>query len=63
MVYSDGLNFDSKQQAVPVGIACQLCDRPDCVQRAAPPPLKAYSPSRDEGRNISPGIGDIWPGE
>lgn len=59
MVYSDGLNFDSRQLAVPVGIACQLCDRQNCPQRAAPPPPKTVSPPLEQGRNISPGIGDV----
>ncbi len=59
MVYSDGLNLESQQLAVPVGIACKLCDRINCPQRAAPPPHKATSPTPGHGRNISPGIGDV----
>lgn len=59
MVYSDGLNLDSQQLAVPVGIACQLCDRPNCAQRAAPPPPKTAALPLSRGRNISPGIGDV----
>ena len=58
MVYSDGLNLESPQLAVPVGIACQLCDRAHCPQRAAPPP-KAISILHQRGRNISPGIGEL----
>lgn len=59
MVYSDGLHLDSHGIAVPVGIACQLCDRLNCPQRAAPPPPKTSQPLQDRGRNISPGIGDV----
>ncbi len=59
LVYSDGLHVDSPQMAVPVGIACQLCDRANCRQRAAPPPPKAIIPPYERGRNISPGIGDV----
>ena len=59
MVYSDGLNLESPQLAVPVGIACQLCDRSHCPQRAAPPPPTAVSLPSERGRNISPGIGDV----
>ncbi len=59
MIYSDGLNLESKHLAVPVGIACQLCDRLDCAERAAPPPPKLASPTPGRGRNISPGIGDV----
>jgi len=59
MVYSDGLNLDSPHLAVPVGIACQLCDRPNCAQRAAPTPPKTAALPLSRGRNISPGIGEV----
>ncbi len=59
MVYSDGLNLESARLPVPVGIACQLCDRTDCPQRAAPPPPKSTTTILERRRNISPGIGDI----
>lgn len=59
MVYSDGLTLDAPQLAVPVGVACQLCDRLNCPQRAAPPPPRSTRPPIDRGRNISPGIGDV----
>ena len=56
MVYADGLDLESPHSATPVGVACRLCDRADCAQRAAPSPQKAISaPGRR--RNISPGIG------
>jgi hypothetical protein len=43
LVYADGVNVDSREAAVPVGVTCRLCDRMDCEQRAFPPlqhPLK-----------------------
>ncbi|NQW01254.1 MAG: DUF2083 domain-containing protein [Rhodospirillales bacterium] len=59
MTYSDGLNLDAPQLAVPVGVACQLCDRRNCPQRAAPPPPKSGTFPLNRGRNISPGIGEL----
>jgi len=35
VVYSEGLQLDG--QAVPVGVSCRICERPDCHQRAFPP--------------------------
>ena len=35
VVYSEGLNLDGA--AVPVGVSCRICERPDCHQRAFPP--------------------------
>ena len=35
VVYSQGLQLDG--QAVPVGVSCRICERPDCHQRAFPP--------------------------
>jgi hypothetical protein len=35
VVYSQGLPLDG--QAVPVGVSCRICERPDCHQRAFPP--------------------------
>jgi len=58
MVYADGLNLDSAHLAVPVGIACQLCERANCSGRAAPPPPKTVLEPTRPGRNISPGIGE-----
>src|SRR5262252_4770783 len=36
LVYSDGVNLDSRDTLVPVGITCRLCERTDCEQRAVP---------------------------
>ena len=59
MVYSDGINIDHADTPVPVGVACRLCERLDCSQRAAPPPPQANAAPVGRGRNISPGIGDL----
>jgi predicted transcriptional regulator len=43
MVYADGMDLDSREAVVPVGLTCRLCERTDCEQRAFPPiqhPLK-----------------------
>jgi predicted transcriptional regulator/transcriptional regulator with XRE-family HTH domain len=36
LVYSDGLELDNADAAVPVGVTCRLCERTDCEQRAFP---------------------------
>jgi predicted transcriptional regulator len=36
LVYADGVDVDSREAAVPVGITCRLCERADCEQRAFP---------------------------
>lgn len=35
VVYSEGVRLDGA--AVPVGVSCRICERPDCHQRAFPP--------------------------
>jgi hypothetical protein len=43
LVYAQGMNLESGEAVVPVGITCRLCERTDCEQRAFPPlqhPLK-----------------------
>ncbi len=43
LVYADGVDLESRQAVVPVGLTCRLCERMDCEQRAFPPvqhPLK-----------------------
>jgi hypothetical protein len=35
VVYSEGLRLDGA--AVPIGVSCRICERPDCHQRAFPP--------------------------
>ena len=36
LVYSDGVDLDSLETAVSVGVTCRLCERTDCEQRAFP---------------------------
>jgi predicted transcriptional regulator/transcriptional regulator with XRE-family HTH domain len=36
LVYSDGLDLDNPDAAVPVGVTCRLCERTNCEQRAFP---------------------------
>jgi predicted transcriptional regulator len=36
MVYSDGLDLDNLDAAVPVGVTCRVCERTNCEQRAFP---------------------------
>lgn len=59
LVYADGMNLTAPRTVVPVGITCRLCDRPNCAQRAAPPPSQAKEIVLTRKRNISPGIGDF----
>jgi len=37
LVYTDGMDLESVDTAVPVGVTCRLCERMDCEQRAVPP--------------------------
>jgi predicted transcriptional regulator/transcriptional regulator with XRE-family HTH domain len=41
LVYADGVDLDSLEAAVPIGVTCRLCERNDCRQRAFPPLLHA----------------------
>jgi hypothetical protein len=43
IVYSDGLDLDNADVAVPVGITCRLCERRNCPQRAFPPVLQSLA--------------------
>ncbi len=36
LVYADGVDLESREAVVPVGLTCRLCDRMDCEQRAFP---------------------------
>lgn len=53
LVYADGVDLESANNVVPVGVTCRTCERTDCEQRAVP---SARSPLRiDENvRMISP---------
>jgi predicted transcriptional regulator/transcriptional regulator with XRE-family HTH domain len=41
IVYSDGLDLDNPDAALPVGVTCRLCERQNCLQRAFPPVLQS----------------------
>jgi predicted transcriptional regulator/DNA-binding XRE family transcriptional regulator len=36
LVYADGVDLESREAIVPVGLTCRLCERMDCEQRAFP---------------------------
>lgn len=36
LVYADGMDVESEEALVPVGVTCRLCERVDCAQRAFP---------------------------
>ncbi len=37
VIYADGIDPASDRQATPIGLACRLCERPECTARAFPP--------------------------
>ncbi|MGE4220590.1 MAG: short-chain fatty acyl-CoA regulator family protein [Alphaproteobacteria bacterium] len=53
LVYADGIDLASLDRRAPAGIACRICERTDCRQRAFPP---LHRPMRlDENvRGVSP---------
>lgn len=36
LIYSDGIDLNSLEAAVPVGVTCRMCERMDCEQRVHP---------------------------
>ena len=45
MVYSDGIDLNNVEAAIPVGVTCRTCERMDCEQRVFPPmqhPLRIH---------------------
>lgn len=52
LVYAKGQNLDTPN-LTPIGINCQLCERADCRQRAAPPLTKVLDVD-EHRRGISP---------
>lgn len=36
LIYADGVDVESSESDVPVGVTCRLCERKDCEQRAFP---------------------------
>ena len=37
LIYSDGVDLENLDSAIPIGVTCRLCERMDCIQRAVPP--------------------------
>ena len=37
LVYAKGINLSDAEAAVPIGVGCKVCERPNCPQRAFPP--------------------------
>ena len=50
LVYSDGIDLDNEEAAVPIGMTCRMCERHDCQQRAFAPVLDRFrrGPERPE---------------
>lgn len=40
LVYAQGIDLGSPSGSVPIGVACRVCERKDCEQRAFPPLLQ-----------------------
>jgi predicted transcriptional regulator/transcriptional regulator with XRE-family HTH domain len=36
MIYAEGVNLQTREAVVPVGVTCRVCERMDCEQRAFP---------------------------
>lgn len=37
LIYSEGMDIDNKKLQTPIGVACRICPRIECQQRAFPP--------------------------
>ena len=60
MIYSDGIDLRSPEPAVPIGVGCHICPRPDCRQRAHPcadPPLADDPVARSDNVYATVGAG------
>jgi len=58
LVYADGVDLESREAVVPVGVTCRLCERMDCEQRAFPPlqhPLEVNADVRGASFYAPPG--------
>jgi predicted transcriptional regulator len=45
---------DLAARAVPIGLGCRACTRPDCPQRSAPPAGRAMLPSSERESGVTP---------
>jgi predicted transcriptional regulator len=50
LIYSRGLEVAAPAAFSPIGLGCRVCDRNDCIQRAAPPVGQRLAASQDESR-------------
>lgn len=53
MVYADGVDVDTVDSALPIGVTCRLCERTDCEQRAFPS-IRSGAPIDEDFRGPSP---------
>lgn len=60
MVYSDGLTLDRLDHYAEIGVACRICERMDCTQRAFPPVHLRYR-IEENLRGPSPYTALGWP--
>jgi predicted transcriptional regulator len=37
LIYAVGIDLHDKEAAIPIGVSCRVCERPQCPQRAFPP--------------------------
>ncbi|MDX1694872.1 MAG: short-chain fatty acyl-CoA regulator family protein, partial [Ketobacteraceae bacterium] len=48
LVYSVGIDINDPEAAVPIGVSCRVCERPNCPQRAFPPIGKPIQVNENE---------------
>ncbi len=59
LVYARGVDLENLTAAVPVGVACRMCERTDCEQRAFPPlltPLRVDENRRARSFYVTPPV-------
>ncbi|MEC9268650.1 MAG: short-chain fatty acyl-CoA regulator family protein [Pseudomonadota bacterium] len=60
MVYADGLEIGNPDRFAEIGVACRICERMDCTQRAFPPVHLRYK-IEENIRGPSPYTAPGWP--
>ena len=53
LIYSDGVDVETVDGAMPIGVTCRLCERTDCEQRAFPS-IRSGAPIDEHYRGPSP---------
>ncbi len=48
LIYAVGIDLSDKEAAVPIGVSCRVCERPNCSQRAFPPIGKVIQVNENE---------------